>query len=96
MVMSLFMKQMFVMMSPKSPYKIDIKKQTKNMFSHKLPLIYCGSCYFNLLQAHENSSLGRIISIRDVTAMDYGGPKLKDTESQYCYLLGLHRILQQA
>ena len=27
--MSLFMKQMFVMMSPKSPYKTDIKNKNK-------------------------------------------------------------------
>ena len=90
MVMSLF-----VVMSPKSPYKIDIKKLI-TCSATNCQNIYCGSCYFNLLQAHEKSSLERINSIRDVTAMDYGGPKLKDTESQYCYLLGLHRILQQA
>ena len=71
-------KQELVVVSPKkSPYKTDIKS-TQNF--------YCGSCSFNLLQAHENFSLQRIVLFIPSLYV----PWWKDRLS-----LGLHLLMSQ-
>ena len=65
-------KQELVVVSPKkSPYKTDIKS-TQNF--------YCGSCSFNLLQAHENFSLWRRVPLTFAFAVPQGRQK----EGQRC------------